>query len=116
MCKGAKIKKSLGKEHKKNAEVYVSVQAGEMRLGREAECGYEGIQRKGFPGGLSGKESICQCRKHKRCGFDPWVGKIPWRRKWQPSPVFLPGASRGQRSLGGYSPQGCKELDTIGVT
>ena len=52
-----------------------------------------------FPGGLSGKESICQCRKHKRCGFDPWVRKISYRRKWQPTPVFLPGESHGQRSL-----------------
>jgi len=37
----------------------------------------------GFPGGINGKEPICQCRRHKRCGFNPWVGKIPWRRKWQ---------------------------------
>ena len=44
--------------------------------------------------------------------FDFWVGKIPWRRKWQPTPVFLPRESHGQRSLAGYSPQGCKELDT----
>ena len=48
----------------------------------------------------------------KRCGFDPWVGKIPWRRAWQPSPVFWPGESRGQRSQVGYSPWGHKELDT----
>ena len=47
----------------------------------------------------------------KRRGFDPWVGKIPWRRKWQPTPVFLAGESQGQRSLVGYSPWGCKELD-----
>ena len=40
----------------------------------------------------------------KRCRFDPWVGKIPWRRAWQPTPVFLPRASQGQRSLEGYSP------------
>ena len=46
-----------------------------------------------------------------RPGFDPWVGKIPWRRKWQPTPVFLPGESHGQRSLEGYSPRRCKELD-----
>ena len=39
----------------------------------------------------SGKESSCQSRRHRRCGFDPWVGKMPWRRKWQPTPVFLPG-------------------------
>ena len=44
-------------------------------------------------------------------GFDPWVGKIPWRRKWQPTPVFLPGESHGQRSLVGYSPWGRKESD-----
>ena len=43
----------------------------------------------GFPGGASGKESVCQCRRHKRCRFNPQVGKIPWRRKWQPTPVFL---------------------------
>ena len=48
--------------------------------------------------------------------FDPWVGKIPWRRKWQPTPVFLPGESHGQRSLAGYSPWGCKESDTTEVT
>ena len=55
---------------------------------------------KGFPTGSSGKEPICQCRRLERCGFDPWVGKIPWRRKWQPAPVFLLGKSHGQRSLG----------------
>ena len=54
--------------------------------------------------------SIClQCR---RPGFDPWVGKIPWRRKWQPTPGLLPGKSHGLRSLVGYSPWGCKEVDT----
>ena len=57
----------------------------------------------GFPWWLSGKESACQCRRHKRCRFDPWVGNIPWRRKWQPSPLFLPGKSHGQRSLVVYS-------------
>ena len=48
--------------------------------------------------------------------FDPWVGKIPWRRAWQPTPVFLPGDSHGQRSPVGYSPWGCKESDTIETT
>ena len=56
----------------------------------------------------SGKECACQCRTCKRHGFDPWVGKIPWSRQWQPTPVFLPGKSHGQRSLAGYSPWGCK--------
>ena len=46
-------------------------------------------------GGTSGKESACQCRGCKRHRFDPWAGKIPWSRKWQPSPVFLPGKFHG---------------------
>ena len=48
-----------------------------------------------FPGGACDKEPTCQCWRCKRCGFDPWVGKIPWSRKWQPTPVFLPGESHG---------------------
>ena len=61
----------------------------------------------GLPRWQDGKESACQCRRRR---LDPRVGKIPWRRKWQPSPVFLPGKSQGQRSLAGYSSWGCKEL------
>ena len=57
----------------------------------------------------SGKESICQYRK---CAFDPWIGKIVCRRKWQPTPISLPGESHGQRSLEGYSPWGRKQVDT----
>ena len=49
--------------------------------------------------GLTSKESACQCKRHV---FDPWVGKIPWRRKWQPTPIFLPGKSHAHRSLTGY--------------
>ena len=60
----------------------------------------------GCVGGASSKEPACQRRRHKRPGFDPWVRKIPWRRKWQPTPVFLPGEAHGQRSLTGYSPWG----------
>ena len=62
------------------------------------------------PQWLSGKESTCQGR---RCGFNPWVRKIPWRRKWQSTLVFLPGKSHGERSLVGCSPRSCKELDTM---
>ena len=51
----------------------------------------------GFPGGASGKEPTCQCRRRKRGRFVPWVRKIPWRRKWQPSPVFFPRESHGRR-------------------
>ena len=58
----------------------------------------------GFPSGDSGEEHACQCRRHKSCGFDPWVGQIPWRRAWQPFLVILPGEPHGQRSLVGHSP------------
>ena len=63
----------------------------------------------GLPWWLSGKESACQCRRW-RCG--PWVRKIPWRKKRLFTPAFMPGKSYGQRSLTGYGPWGCKELDT----
>ena len=62
---------------------------------------------------LSGKESACQCRRCRRCWSDPWIGKIPCRRKWQSTPVFLLEESRGQKSLVGYGPWALKELDTI---
>ena len=58
----------------------------------------------GFLGGSSGKESACQCKRCKRHGVDPWVEKIPWRRAWQPTPVFFPRKPHGQRSL-----VGCKQ-------
>ena len=60
----------------------------------------------------SGKNSACLCWRHRRREFDPRVRKIPWRRTWQPTPVFLPGKSLGQRSLLGYSPWGHKESDS----
>ena len=82
---------------------------GQRLAGRDLE---EALDGRCFPVGSEGKEEpACQCR---RCGFHPWVGKIPWRRAWQPIPVFLPGESRGQNlcSLGGYSSWGRKESDT----
>ena len=60
----------------------------------------------GFPGGSDGKESTCNAGD---LGLIPGLVKIPWRRAWQPTPVFLPGKAHGQRSLVGYSPWGCKE-------
>ena len=69
----------------------------------------------------AGIDRFFKCLLHKagyillqfrRPGFDPWLGKIPWRREWQPVPVILPGKSHGQRSLAGYSPRDHKELDT----
>ena len=63
----------------------------------------------GFSSGPNGKESACQCRRH---GFNPWVGKIPWSRKWQPTLVFLPGKFHGQRSLAGYIVHGVTKSRT----
>ena len=68
------------------------------------------LYHRDFPGGLEGKASVClQCR---RPGFDPQVGKISWRRKWQPTPVLLPVKCHRWRSLLGYSPWDRKELHT----
>ena len=69
---------------------------------------YFDIIHSGFPGGSVVKNLPAV----QETGFDSWVRKIPWRRKWQPTPGFLPGESHGQRSLVGYSPWGCKESDT----
>ena len=66
---------------------------------------------RGFPD-HSDKESTGQCRRCRRLQSDPGVGKIPWRRPWQPTLLFLPGESHGQKSLVGYSPWGLKESDT----
>ena len=64
-----------------------------------------------FLGGASGK-----CRRCKRHRFGPWVWKIPWRRIWQPTPVFLLGEFHGERNLAVYSPRGCTESDTTEMT
>ena len=68
----------------------------------------------GIPGG-SVVKNLLQCGRHRRRGFHPWVGKIPWRRAWQPTPVFLPGEAHGQRSLAGYIPQ-CMGSQRVGQT
>ena len=65
---------------------------------------------RGFPGGSEGKKSACHAGDP---GLIPGSGRSPWRKKWQPTPVFLPGESHRQKSLAGYSPGNCKELDTI---
>ena len=75
------------------------------------ESGHSACSR-AFPGGASGKEPTYQCTRHKRHRFSPGVRKIPWRRAWQPTPVFLLGEPHGQRSLAGCSPGGHKESDT----
>ena len=90
---------------------------GSQRVGHDwnvLACTHRSMRDISFPGGTSFQEPTCQCRRHKRDGFDTWVGKIPWRRAWQPIWVFLPGESHIQRRLAGYSPQSCKELDITG--
>ena len=78
------------------------------RVGRDlVQC----LKEEGFPGGTSGKEPACQCKRRRRQGLDPWIRKSPWRKEWQPTLGFLPGESHGQRSLAGCSPWGCKESD-----
>ena len=92
-----------------------------VALGQDSTAGREGgmeegrtcsklrsISVQGFPGGASGKQPACQCRRLKKCQFDPWIKNIPWRRKRQPTPVFLPGNFLGQRSLVGFSPWGSR--------
>ena len=65
-----------------------------------------------FPGHTSGKKLTCQCKRDKRCSFDPWVRKMPWSGNGNPLQYFLPGKFHGERSLLGYSPWGCRERDT----
>ena len=77
---------------------------GCKELDMTEQLNWTDIIYRGFSGGTSGKEPTYQYRKCKRLEFDPWVRKIPWRRKWQPIPIFLPGKSHGLRSLAGYSP------------
>ena len=84
-----------------------------MYLQHQALCKADSKHKERGP---SGKESACQGKRHKRHKFNLWVGKIPWRRAWQPIPVFLPEKSHVQRSLEGYSPWGHQELDTTAAT
>ena len=67
-------------------------------------CVFSGLSR-----WLRGKESACQWRRCRTRRFNPWVRRMPWRRKWQPTPVSLPGKSHGQKSLASCSPSNCKE-------
>ena len=73
------------------------------------------VKIQSFPGVLVVKNSPANA-SNMRHGFDPWVKKISWRSTWLPTPVFLPGDSRGQRSLAGYSPWGCEESDMTEAT
>ena len=88
----------------------------EQRQGKDKDNTYEVIIRGGLPRWCNSKESAYQCRRYTQCGFEPWVGKIPWSKKWQPTPILLPEKFHGQRSLLGYSLWGCKEVDITELT
>ena len=102
-----------GVERKKSWEAIITQTRGDSGLDcsgiREKWIDSISINPQGFPWWHSSKEPICQCR---RPGFNPWIRKIPRRRKWEPTPEFLPGKSHEQRSPSGSSPWGHKELDT----
>ena len=86
---------------------------GLHRVGHDWEHGQQKQQTLNrLPWWFSSQESTCQCRRHRRCRFDPWVWKIPWRGKWQPTPVFLTDISHGQRNLAGYSFMGSPNSQT----
>ena len=83
---------------------------GSQRVGHDRDFHFH-YHLRDFPGGTSGKEPGCQSERHKRYGFNSWVGKISWRRKWLPTPAFLPRKFHGQRSLVSYSSWGCRESE-----
>ena len=91
-------------------QIFRAVGGSEPSIPQRDGSGSPGVTW-GFPGGVNGEESTHQCRRHKIGGYDPWVRRIPWRREWQPTPVFLPGESHGQRTLVGCSPRGHKVSD-----
>ena len=82
------------------------------QLSHSLSCFTWGFTENYSPGRASLVVHIVVCLQCGRPRFNPWVGKIPWKRKWQPTSVFLPGKSHGRRSLVGYTSGGCKELDT----
>ena len=82
---------------------------------RRAKIAMPQTHRVGFPGGARGKE-LLPVEEREDTQSDLWVGKLPWRRAWQPTPVFLPGESHGPRSLVGYSPWSRKESHTNEAT
>ena len=97
--------------YNKGQEISLKFPIQDVTSGRVSLCPGTGLLGfpwwvRGFPGGTISKNHTCQYRRYKRRRFNPWVGKIPWRRAWQPTPVFLPGESHGQRSLESHSPYG----------
>ena len=103
------LRKPLIMEYGTYWKVFLLRQTRLAQTARLFQCHWALLLRKLRPRPSGVLPASLQCR---RPGFDPWVRKITWRRKCQPSPGFLPGESHGQRRLAGYSPWGCKESDT----
>ena len=104
--RGWNLPQNLQKEHSPT-DILILAQQAPLQTSDFQNCQIKHLhdfKPLGFPGGASVKEPACQCRRRKRHEFNPWVGKILWRRKWQATSVFLPGKSHEQRSLVGYSP------------
>ena len=83
---------------------------GARGVSRHVRTWQQPLKWDGLPRRHGGKESASQCRRCQRHGFDPWIRKIPWSRKWKPTPVFLPGKSKGQSSLLSYRLWGGKKV------
>ena len=99
---GQEVEQTLGDdEMMRDREAWCAVVHGDAELDMSYWLKNNMYSLMGLPRWLSGKESTCQCR---RCGLDPWDGRVPWRRKWKSTPVFLPGKSHGQRNLVGCTP------------
>ena len=91
---------------------HVDTEGGEGRVGRTGRLGLTKCTLLGLPRWLSGKESTCQCRRNRRHRFNPWITKIPWKRKWQPPPVFLPGKIPWTEQPGGLQSMGSQKSHT----
>ena len=102
-----KLKMTAGRP---NSHHTMSIRVGKRGGYMYLELYWHSLSTLGLPRQHSGKESTCQCRRHKKHSFDPWLRKILWRRKRQTTPVFLPGESHGQRSLVGLQFMGLQRV------
>ena len=104
-CRSIRKCKALDASLKHFGRTFVCIDCGDSSETLEQRCGIP--RHCDFPRAswaAQRRRVHLQCRRPRRCEFGPWGGKVPWRRKWQPTPVLLPGKSHGQRSLVGYSP------------
>ena len=89
--------------------IYLKIQCN-SRIQGSSSFLFNDISYSGFPGDASSKEPACQCRRHNKFGFDPWIGKTSWSRKWQPTPVFFPGKILWTEEPGGLQYLGSQRV------